>query len=183
MADAAADFWRFSLAIYGKPGVAPACLLLQDEHGRDVNLALYCCWLGASGRGRIDPDSLAAADRAVSGWRHDVVENFRAARRGIKAASWSDSDAIYAKAKAVELEAERLLQRQLVALAPKPDDGRKIGERLADALANLALYIGEAPAAPIRDALEAMAKANFRNRRGVARGAVSSSCRRSRPSA
>jgi uncharacterized protein (TIGR02444 family) len=161
MADAAAEFWRFSLAIYAKPGVAPACLVLQDQHGRDVNLALYCCWLGASGRGRLDRDSLSAADRAVSDWRHAVVENFRAARRGIKAAAMPDSDSIYAKAKAIELEAERLLQRKLVECAPVPGAGRKTTERLADALANLALYVGDAPAAPIEDALRAMAEANF----------------------
>ena len=147
MADAAAEFWRFSLAIYAKPGVPPACLVLQDEHGRDVNLMLYCCWLGASGRGRIDQAALTDADRAVSGWRHAVVENFRAARRAIKAAALPDSDSIYAKAKAVELEAERLLQRQLVERAP-PANGVPTAQRLADALANLALYLGDA----LRDA-------------------------------
>src|SRR5262249_10842000 len=106
MADAAAEFWRFSLAVYARPGVAPACLVLQDEYQCDVTLALYCCWLGVSGRGRLDRDSLSAADRAVSGWRQNVVEKFRAARRAIKAAALPESDGIYAKAKAVELEAE-----------------------------------------------------------------------------
>jgi uncharacterized protein (TIGR02444 family) len=161
MADAAAEFWRFALAIYAKSGVAPACLVLQDQHGRDVNLALYCCWLGVSGRGRLDRDSLIAADQAVAAWRHQVVENFRAARRAIKAAALADSDSIYAKAKAVELEAERLLQRQLVERAPAASDARETSERLADALANLTLYVSDAPAAPIRDALKAMAETGF----------------------
>ncbi|HEV8016641.1 MAG TPA: TIGR02444 family protein [Stellaceae bacterium] len=161
MSDAAAAFWRFSLAIYARPGVAPACLVLQDEHGRDVNLALYCCWLGASGRGRLDRDSLAAADRAVAAWRRGVVENFRAARRAIKAAALPDSDAVYAKAKAVELEAERLLQRMLVAGAPPPRADLGTPQRLADARANLALYIGDLPAAPLHDALTALAEEDF----------------------
>ena len=162
MADAAAEFWRFSLAIYAKPGVAPACLVLQDQHGRDVNLMLYCCWLGTSGRGRIDSDSLAAADRAVSAWRRDVVEKFRIARRAIKAAAFPESESIYAKAKAVELEAERLLQRELAARAPAANSARSAAERLGDALANLALYVGDAPTAPVVDALKAMAAADFR---------------------
>src|SRR5215469_3798715 len=98
MSDAAAAFWRFSLAIYARPGVAPACLVVQDEHGCDVNLMLFCCWLGASGRGRLDCAGLAAADAAVSGWRREVVESLRAARRAIKAADLPDSDGIYAKA-------------------------------------------------------------------------------------
>lgn len=162
MSDPAAEFWRFSLAIYARPGVAPACLVLQDQHGRDVNLALYCCWLGASGRGRLERDSLAAADRAVASWRRQVVENFRAARRAIKTAAAPDAQSLYAKAKAVELEAERLLQRRLAERAPAADEGRPTAERLADAAANLDLYIGDAPAAPLRDALEAMAAAGFR---------------------
>lgn len=161
MADAAAEFWRFSLAVYARPGVAPACLVLQDQHGRDVNLMLYCCWLGASARGRLDPDSLAAADRGVAAWRGEVVENLRAARRAIKAAALPESDGIYAKAKALELEAERLLQRQLAERAPPARSGRSIAARLADALANLALYLGDASAGPIREALEGMAKADF----------------------
>jgi uncharacterized protein (TIGR02444 family) len=161
MSDAAAAFWRFSLAIYAQPGVAPACLVLQDRHGCDVNLALYCCWLGVSGRGRLDRDSLAAADRVVAGWRQGVVENFRAARRAIKSAAVPDSDGIYAKAKAIELEAERLLQRLLVESAPPANAARGTDERLADALANLALYIGDAPAGPIQDALPALAETEF----------------------
>jgi len=161
MSDAAAAFWRFSLAIYGQPGVPAACLVLQDEYGRDVNVALYCCWLGASGRGILDAERLAAADAAVANWRHDVVEHFRAARRAIKAASWPDSENIYAKAKAVELEAERLLQGRLAALAPEGDPTRPALIRFGDALYNLGLYIGDAPAAPIRAALEAMADLDF----------------------
>ena len=161
MSDAAAGFWRFSLAIYARPGVAPACLVVQDEHGRDVNLMLFCCWLGASGRGRLDRAGLDAADRAVIGWRREVVERLRGARRAIKAGALPDSDGIYAKAKAVELEAERLLQRQLAARAPAENVGMPTARRLADALANLALYIGDAPAAPIVDALKEMAKSDF----------------------
>ena len=161
MSDAAAAFWRFSLAIYARPGVAPACLVLQDEHGRDVNLMLFCCWHGASGRGRLDRAGLEAADRSVTGWRREVIEPLRAARRAIKAAALSDSDSIYAKAKAVELEAERLLQRQLADGAPAEDVGLATQRRLSDALANLALYIGDAPAAPIVDALKGMAETGF----------------------
>jgi uncharacterized protein (TIGR02444 family) len=162
MSDAAAAFWRFSLAIYARPDVPPACLVLQDQHDRDVNLMLFCCWLGASGRGRLDRVALEAADRAVAGWRHDVVEPFRAARRAIKAAALPDSESIYTKAKAVELEAERLVQRQLAERAPAESVSSPTDQRLADALENLALYIGDAPAAPIVAALKGMGATDFR---------------------
>ncbi len=157
MSDAATEFWRFSLAVYNEPNVAPACLVLQDRFGRDVNLALYCCWLGASGRGRLSRAALDAADRAIAPWRQQVVEPFRAARRAIKAAARPASDGLYAKAKAVELEAERLLQRQLVEEAPSPDPSLSREDRLDAAIANLTLYVGAAPADAIHAALRILA--------------------------
>ncbi len=162
MSEAAAELWRFSLAIYARPGVARACLALQDQFGRDVNVALYCCWLGASGRGQLARATLERADRTVAPWRVEVVEKFRAARRAIKVAALEGSDTLYAKAKAIELEAERLLQGILAALAPPADPARGPEQRLADSLANLALYVGDdAPAEPLRGALRAMAETNF----------------------
>jgi len=38
--DAGEAFWRFSLALYARPGVAEALVELQDRAGRDVNLQL-----------------------------------------------------------------------------------------------------------------------------------------------
>ena len=58
-------FWDFSLEAYARPGVAPACLDLQERHGADVNLLLFACWLSASGRGALDAALLAAARRKV----------------------------------------------------------------------------------------------------------------------
>lgn len=157
MSDAAAEFWHFSLAVYNEPDVAPACLVLQDQFGRDVNLALYCCWLGASGRGRLSRAALDTADRVIAPWRHEVVEPFRAARRAIKRAASPASESLYAKAKAVELEAERLLQRRLAEQAPPADPSLSLEDRLDAAIANLTLYVGDAPVDPIHAALRALA--------------------------
>lgn len=38
------DFWLYSVNRYGKPGVADACLTLQDQFGINVNLILLYCW-------------------------------------------------------------------------------------------------------------------------------------------
>ena len=161
MSDAAAEFWRFSLAIYASPGVAPACLRLQDERGKDVNVLLFCCWLGASGRGRLSTQALDDADKVVAPWRHGVVEHVRAARRAVKALAMPGYENLYSKAKAVELEAERLLQARLATLAPPADSGLFREKRLADALANLALYATDDTTEPVRAALDAMAKNDF----------------------
>ncbi len=45
--------WTFACAFYGRPGVAAACLALQDEGGADVPLLLYLIWCGRTGR-RLD---------------------------------------------------------------------------------------------------------------------------------
>ncbi len=44
-------FWDYSLGIYRKPGVADACIALQDEFGLDVNMLLACLWFSAEGPG------------------------------------------------------------------------------------------------------------------------------------
>jgi len=158
---AAAAFWRFSLAIYARPGVPADCLKWQDEHGRDVNVALYCCWLGLSGRGALSSAALAAADARVAPWRHQIVEKLRDARRAIKVAAAEGSESLYSKAKAVELEAERQLQRQLASLAPAPDRSLSSAARISAALANLRLYVGTAPAGAVEEALRQMAEEDF----------------------
>jgi uncharacterized protein (TIGR02444 family) len=158
MPENAADaLWRFSLAVYGRPGVPAACLALQDEDGKDVNLLLYCCWAGASGRGPLGLADIAAADAAIAPWRRGVVEALRAARRAIKADGAAETGALYKDAKAVELAAERIEQTRLAALAGPPNPCAPAAERLAAALANLGLYIGadrvDDRAAPIVAAL------------------------------
>ncbi|MCG8546534.1 MAG: TIGR02444 family protein, partial [Alphaproteobacteria bacterium] len=34
-------FWNFSLRAYARPGVADACIRLQDRYGVDVNVLFY----------------------------------------------------------------------------------------------------------------------------------------------
>jgi uncharacterized protein (TIGR02444 family) len=157
------DFWRFSLALYGRPGVAPACLLLQDEHGRDENLVLYACWIGASGRGRLAPAGLAAAEAIAAPWRRAVIEPLRAARRAAKGAP--DADDLYASLKAAELEAERIAQERLAAAAPTVQDAVPAAERVAAAAANLTLYLqppaAVAAAAPLGPAVAALVESGY----------------------
>ncbi|MDE2229476.1 MAG: TIGR02444 family protein [Alphaproteobacteria bacterium] len=157
---AAADFWQFSLAFYAQSGVAPACLALQDRHGLDVNLALYCCWLGLSGRGRIDASRLIAADTAIASWRREIIEPLRAVHRGLRQAAEVDPDskALHERVKALELEAECICQTRLAALAP-PAVASNAARCLDDACASLGTYLGSASAdgAPLFGALKTFA--------------------------
>ena len=51
----ASPFWQFSLAFYRQPGVADACIRLQEEAGVDVNLLLFLLWQASLKRGLFLP--------------------------------------------------------------------------------------------------------------------------------
>ena len=40
-------FWRFSVKFYAEPGVAQACIDLQDQAGVDVNILFFLLWNAA----------------------------------------------------------------------------------------------------------------------------------------
>lgn len=152
--------WRFSLAFYALPGVAPALIALQDRDGLDVNLMLFALWLGISGRGRLNKDELRAADRAVSTIRTEVVAPLRALRRRLKQSPDADVQRLRENIKALELSAEKLVQTRLAGLASALGRDIPPGVRLDAARANLVLYIspdraGSAEAAVVQRALEA----------------------------
>ena len=46
----ASEFWDFTIAHYGREGLSPAVIALQDRLGVDVNMLLLCCWAGSTGR-------------------------------------------------------------------------------------------------------------------------------------
>jgi uncharacterized protein (TIGR02444 family) len=157
-ASASAQLWRFALAYYAQPGVAAALLALQDREHLDVNLILFALWLGVSGRGRLDREGFAAADRVVRALRSDIVEPLRALRRRLKPDPDPDIRRLREAVKALEVEGEKTALHRLAANAASPDDVVDRAARLAAAHANLALYLGPgatlvAEAAIIRDRL------------------------------
>ena len=138
----ACPFWDFSVAVYGRDGVAPACLSLQDRYGLDVNLLLYCCWAG--GRGvRLGAAELAALVAASRGWQTDIVRRLRSVRRLLKtqghAAPPEQAEALRQRVAAVELDAEHVEQLLLAERLDLPE-GRDGAGTAETAARNLALY-------------------------------------------
>ena len=43
-------FWRFSVKFYAVPGVAQACIELQDQAKVDVNVLFFLLWNATQGR-------------------------------------------------------------------------------------------------------------------------------------
>ena len=120
----AGTFWSFSLRIYGAPGVESACLDLQDRFGADVNLVLYCLWIGRA----LTPEALEQALEAAA-----PVQSYIRPLREMRRTLPKDA-AVRDAVKKAELAAEKLEQDTLEALG-------EAGEANASAaLANLGLY-------------------------------------------
>ena len=136
-------FWRFSLQFYRMPGVADACIALQDEAGVDVNLLLFLLWNASLGR-QLSRADVEDVERQVAEWREGVVIPLRELRRHLKfPPSLIHKDAAEAyrtRIKRVELEAERLQQEALFALAQAAPPGRPALDGQAVARNNVTAY-------------------------------------------
>ena len=119
MSTASGDLWVFSLKLYAEPGVAASCLSLQDQHGFDVNLVLFCIWYGCR-HGELTEDLLKTALETSDRWRETVVRPLRSLRtqlkRDLKESAYSSSSEISVlrdRIKTAELDAERIQQQEL----------------------------------------------------------------------
>ena len=113
-------FWQFSLAVHGAPGVDGECLTLQDQHGIDVDVLLFCVWVARQGILLTD-DNMAAIEARVQPWRDTAIAPLRAARRGIKTLpELADADvaALRKDVAALELRAEQIEHAMLYQLVP-----------------------------------------------------------------
>jgi uncharacterized protein (TIGR02444 family) len=115
--DVEADSWAFALAIYARPGVAEACLALQNEAGVDVMLLLMAAFAAIKHRILLTAEEIKAMDAACRPWREHIVWRLRAIRTelktGPKPAPDSETGQFRSKIKALELEAEKLENRLL----------------------------------------------------------------------
>ena len=135
-------FWTFSLALYARAGVEPACLALQDA-GADVNLLLLCCWLGSTGR-QLERPALERLQWAASPWQAELLEPLRRARRAVKAGiaglAPESGETLRRGILAAELDAEYLEQTFLADLALPLASAAETGGQAA--AINLGRYLG-----------------------------------------
>jgi len=130
------DLWAFCLTLYARPGVAQACLALQDRHGADIPLLLAVLWHGQSGLG---PAPLAKWRRISKRWREQAVVPLRNLRRAMKGrAGWEE---IREGVKRLELSAEKA---QLDSLAATAKSGSSHFDPSRDMMAPLSTLLGSA---------------------------------------
>lgn len=158
--DTSGSLWNFSLGIYESEAVQNACLGLQDRHGLDVNILLLCCWL-ASRSERIDSGGIDMVLAQTTEWQSTVVVPLRGIRRhmkaGVRPVPIKDSEVLRARIKTLELEAERIEQKQLEAVVlhgmDLASDG---GDRSLLAMTNLGAYFSALQIEPGKKDVQAL---------------------------
>jgi uncharacterized protein (TIGR02444 family) len=112
------NFWKFSLELYDREGVAAACLALQEEYQLDVNLLLFCYWYG-SNFGVIETELLRQVIDFSAEWRRHVVQPLRDARNWMKLNGDNNEQfqLVRAGIKTEELAAEKYQQERLASIA------------------------------------------------------------------
>jgi uncharacterized protein (TIGR02444 family) len=156
-------FWRFSVKFYGVPGVAEACIALQDQAKVDVNILFFLLW-NATEKRALNAENVAEVERAIGGWREMAVVPIRNVRRALKSPPSAMAPAVAegfrTRIKAVELEAERLQQEALYDLAQSGRLGQLVGSAVEAARISVSAYqgvLGPFPPGPLDTLLSAFA--------------------------
>jgi uncharacterized protein (TIGR02444 family) len=106
------ELWRFVLSFYAGEGVSPACIVLQDKLGVDVDILLLAIFAQIRRGILLDRSDLGIVDNVVRDWRSEIVQVLRRARTRLKAgpapAPSSVTESLRNRIKAAELEAEQI---------------------------------------------------------------------------
>jgi uncharacterized protein (TIGR02444 family) len=137
-------FWTFSLDVYGGTGVPDACLALQEAHGIDVNLLLFCCWAGECAT-VLDDAAMTRCLAAAGAWHGVIVRGLRGLRRRLKdgfdPVPGAAAEALRQKILGVELAAEKIEQGLLAHAVPlAPPEAVSSPHNIRTAAANVAGY-------------------------------------------
>ena len=136
-------FWSFSQSIYAAKGVQEECLHLQDKFGIDVNLVLFCAFVGAVHGALLPTEELSNVSIALGQWHEGVVRPLRTIRRALKQGGpphpvgAASIDSFRKSIKSVELEAERIEQLALEDWCQSRVDSWPRAERNAAVTANI----------------------------------------------
>ena len=142
------DLWRFAEALYQRPAVEAACLLLQTQ-GADVCLLLCAVWLETR-KIACNDERVTTLKNLAQPWQQQVVVPLRQLRQSWREQAQSDNvlRQLREQIKQLELEAEREQLERLAACTQSWSD------RAADAPLNWLERL--APQPGCRDALQTL---------------------------
>ncbi|HET7884866.1 MAG TPA: TIGR02444 family protein [Bradyrhizobium sp.] len=144
----AAESWAFALAIYARPGIAEACLALQNAADVDVMLMLMATFVAVKRRLLLTADEIKALDNACAPWREQVVHKLRALRTDLKTgprpAPSETTEPFRSRIKAIELDAEKLENQLLAECLPQRPGQESIGmEQLRSVLNAVVVHFAD----------------------------------------
>lgn len=138
------DFWNYSVQVYQIPQVEHACLTLQNNFQADINLLLYCCWVGEH-KVKLSSGNIQQLIQAVQPWQ-SIIQPLRDSRRLLKnEATILDNDiAKETRNNLIEMElnAEHMAQlaiEKVLDLSAMPQDDEQPTSHYASC--NSALYL------------------------------------------
>jgi uncharacterized protein (TIGR02444 family) len=134
-------FWNFSLRIYQQPQTKADLLTLQNDHGLNINLLLFCIWYGAVDQGRLARQELKQIILSSQGWHEQVVLPLKRLKTKINhfmAPVWHEISADIAMHEFFAWQIEQLLIMDGFNLKKLPI--RNNIQKLTDTLKNIALY-------------------------------------------
>ena len=156
-------FWRFSVKFYAVPGVAPACIELQDQANVDVNVLFFLLW-NATAKRALNAAEVDEVEQSIGAWRDMTVVPIRNLRRALKSPppvmAADVAEGFRTRIKAVELEAERLQQEALYAMTQSGRLGQPVASAVEAARISVSAYqgvLGPFPPAPLDTVLSAFA--------------------------
>ena len=139
------ELWTFSTQTYQIPEVEQACLNLQNNFHADVNIILYCCWMGEK-RLTLALDDILLLIQTAEPWQNSILVPLRDARRVIKqhiiAMPTDLLEQTISNMTEMELNAEHMEQQALekaIATEGKAINGDKTAVEISTA--NLSLYL------------------------------------------
>jgi uncharacterized protein (TIGR02444 family) len=151
--------WPYALEVYGRPGVEPLMLELQDAHGNCAPYLLWALWMDAAGR-PVDAAVLAAGAALARAWGEAAIRPLRELRRELKrpaqAPVMAARERLRGGVQALELDAERMLLQMLEDASPPRGDSEARAAPDA-ALQRAAAAWGAPPPAALLDRLAALA--------------------------
>ena len=137
-------FWDYSIRTYEK--LNSPFIFLQDHAGLDVNLLLFCCWVGQAGRVLSDKQIILLCEKVMP-VRDNLINPLRKARRFAKTLGViSDPERFKNNILSIELESERVEQAILLDTLNNFSDEYFISfqDEVENTVANLKAYLSVA---------------------------------------
>ncbi len=131
-------FWDFAVHFYGRQGVKPVLLELQDQHGLNIPLFLFSLWCGYFRR--LGEPEMAHYINLAADYTHHLIAPVRGARRWLKS---RETGNLYRQLLDAELECEKQLMARLE--ADFREGARQLSAAGNDGIANAELYLKLAP--------------------------------------